>query len=310
MNGAVTATASLLWSTVNWGVRRFGQGERARLGAARVISVGNIQAGGAGKTPLVARIAREGAERGLRVCVLSRGYRGEWERGQGVLAPGEPAPLARVSGDEPALLRELAPAAWIGIGSDRVASFEAVAKKAGKIDLAILDDGFQNRSIAKDLEIVALTSAKPSQKVFRDFQGELERADLLIWTKGGERPLFPNGKPLVRAEFKIEKAASASPFFLVTGIEDGESAVLTARAAGYRIEKHVALGDHHVYSESEIRGLIETARAAGLKIALTGKDWVKWRDHGIDRREVEVLEPRLELGAEDLKTWDRVVWAG
>jgi tetraacyldisaccharide 4'-kinase len=279
-----------------------------------VISVGNIQAGGAGKTPLVARIAREGAERGLRVCVLSRGYRGEWEKTHGVLAPGETAPHAQVSakvcGDEPALLRELAPAAWIGVGGDRVVSFEAVLEKAGKIDLVVLDDGFQNRAIAKDLELVALTSARPSEKVFRDFSSALDRADLLVWTKGGERPEVPAGKPFVRAEFRIEKSANAPALFLVTGIEDGANAATTAREAGYRVEKHVAFGDHHAYSAEEIRQFLEAARAAGLRLALTGKDWVKWRDHGIDRKEIEVLEPRLELGGEDLKVWNRVLWGG
>jgi tetraacyldisaccharide 4'-kinase len=225
-----------------------------------------------------------------------------------VLAPGEPAPLARVTGDEPALLRDLAPQAWIGVGRDRVAGFRAVLERAGKIDLVILDDGFQNRKIAKDLEIVALTSARPDRKLFRDFPSELRRADLLIWTKGDQAPSHPSGKPLIRARFTIEKTANSATFLLVTGIEDGKNALDSARGAGYRIENHVSFGDHFPYTQEEIRRLLASARQAGQKIALTGKDWVKWRDFGVDRSEVEVLEPRLELDEADLKRWNQIIW--
>jgi tetraacyldisaccharide 4'-kinase len=123
--------ASLLWSIGSWFAR--GTAKRVVL-SARVISVGNIQVGGAGKTPLVAHLARQGIKRGLKVCILCRGYGGAWEADGGVLPPQDSRaarPDGQNCGDEAALLHDLVPQAWIGVGADRAASFNEVKKGAG-----------------------------------------------------------------------------------------------------------------------------------------------------------------------------------
>jgi tetraacyldisaccharide 4'-kinase len=314
--GPAVRGVSEIWSALSWGARK--AAERGWLQSTRlpvrVVSVGNIQAGGAGKTPLVAQIAREAHERGLKACILCRGYGGEWEARGGLILPEAPAPLASECGDEAALLHDLAPHAVIGVGADRVRQFERAREEAGAPDLVILDDGFQHWKIRKDLEIVALTSAGRGQVPYRDWAGALGRAGLLVWTKGEARPKGLESGPWARVRYRLPAppaSMSAAGFWLVSGVADGRSVETLARASGYRIERHVSFPDHARYSEPMVQDLAEEAARAGVRIALTGKDWVKWRGMaGMSRLEgtrIAVLEPELEW-VEGRERWNRVLW--
>ena len=284
--------------------------ERIQLGP-RVISVGNIQAGGAGKTPLVAQIAKEATDRGLKTCILIRGYKSRWESLGGVILPGDTPVNTQDCGDEAALLHDLCPGVFLGVGADRVRQYHRVLEKvSGSLDLVILDDGFQNWRIHKDVEIVALTSVKRSQYLFRDWSRALRAADLLVWTKGDVKPSGysdKNKKSLVRVQYQLTSLNEEGSFWLVTGIADGQSAYQLATRSGYRIERHLALHDHESYDEYSVQKIREQAMAAGCRVALTGKDWVKWRDLGVSRSEVAVLEPELRF-EEGRENWSRILW--
>lgn len=308
--------ASAVWSMLSWGAReaaRRGWLKSTRL-SARVVSVGNLQAGGAGKTPLVACIAREAQARGLKAAILCRGYGGEWERRGGVIAPkaeGGQAPAAAECGDEAALLHDLAPHAVIGVGADRVRQFERI-QASSKVDLVILDDGFQHWSIQKDVEVVALTSATRGRVVFREWPGALKHAQLAVWTKGETRPESA-GVPFARVRYRLAASQSASAeCWLVTGVADGNSVKSLAEAAGYRITRHLSFRDHASYSEVWVEQSVRAADRAGARIVLTGKDWVKWRDMklvelGAWKSRITVLEPELEW-VEGKDEWNRVLW--
>ncbi len=310
MSRLVNTIASMAWSSVNRLARE--AGDRGWVPPVilepRVISVGNLQAGGAGKTPLVALLAREAAGRGLRTCILIRGYRGSWEKSGGLIEPGRSPARPSECGDEAALLHELAPDAWIGVGADRVASFSrAEAKARKKFDLVILDDGFQHFAIRKDLDILALTSATPDDTIFRDHPSQAGRAGLIVWTKGHEQPDFRD-RPWCRVIYDLPKPdAAARNVWLVTGVADAEQVKATAIRSGYEVLRHIAFVDHASYSRTEASQLLESARAAGARLALTGKDWVKWAEMGISRDELLVLEPELRF-VSGRETWDRVVW--
>jgi tetraacyldisaccharide 4'-kinase len=306
--------ASAVWSSLSALARyasRRGWLKSAQL-PVRVISVGNIQVGGAGKTPLVARIAAEAKDRGLQVCILCRGYGGNWEQSGGVILPAEsPAARAVDCGDEAALLHDLVPSAVIGVGADRVKQFERARESFGKkIDLVILDDGFQHRKIKKDVEIVALTSEPRTRILYRDWRSALRHADLTVWTKGALPPDH-GGRPFARVRYQLLGPADAQePYWLVTGVADGRSVLTLAREAGYRVERHVSFPDHARYSEPQVRKLIEEAEALGMRIAVTGKDWVKWRDMGLSHElsdQVAVLEPELEW-LEGREQWTHLLW--
>jgi tetraacyldisaccharide 4'-kinase len=273
---------------------------------SRVISVGNIQAGGAGKTPLVAQIANEAAELGLKTCILIRGYRGAWESQGGVLFPGGPRANAKESGDEAALLQDLCPKAYIGVGASRYLQYQNVLAKVGTtIDLVILDDGFQNWRIQKDLEIVALTSAKPWEVLFRDQANAVRNANLVIWTKGEDEPITC-GLPRVRVRFRLAPVQEIS-IWLVTGVADEESVYLTALHAGYKIIKRIPFEDHARYGREAVRKILVQAQLENCRIAITGKDWVKWRDLGVLRSEIVVLELNLVF-EEGRELWSQGLW--
>lgn len=273
----------------------------------RVISVGNIQVGGAGKTPLVAQIAREAHDRGLSVCILSRGYRGKWEQSGGVIRPSEPV-KASDCGDECALLHIVAPEAFIGVGADRAKQFEKVIQAGASIDLVILDDGFQNWRIRKDLEIVALTSATSSKVLHRDWPSALDRADLLVWTKGQSAPeIEDSAAPLVKVRFALPHARAKSPVWLVAGVADGNSVLNAARTAGYHVKNAEFFGDHAQYTQAQVQSFMSRSAKDGVRIALTGKDWVKWRDLGVREEEVIILEPVVEF-ISGREHWVKALW--
>lgn len=295
---------SLLWSALNASVRAL-QG----LGwivpkklPVRVVSVGNIQAGGTGKTPVVAFIAQAAVARGMRVCILTRGYGGTWEKRGGVIAPASDT-LPRVSecGDEALLLHDLVPQAWIGVGRDR-------KLPKGDFDLVLLDDGFQNYKIKKDLEIVLLTSKGRWDALFRDFEGVIKKADLLVWTKGNVRPKTCEISP-VRVQFQLEIGTGheGKKNWLVSGVGEGVSVQERLEEAGVKVNRHFNFKDHAVYTSAEVQGILSEARRADATIFLTGKDWVKWREFGVLQDDVHVIEPKVVI-EEGEETWNRALW--
>ena len=280
---------------------------RQRKLSARVISVGNIQAGGAGKTPLVAWIARLAVARGMRVCILSRGYRGKWELDGGVIRPGAATTDPELCGDEPALLHSLVPEAWIGVGRDRIQQFERICRLASeelRPQLVILDDGFQHLKIARDLEVIALTSCRRTEIFHRDWAGAIQSQHLGIWTKGDSRP------PQARVQVRLVLApvpSSLPSIWLVSGTVGPAGVLASVTGAGYKVVRHLAFPDHARYSAKLVEGILANARAAGVRVALTGKDWVKWQRLGIKPEEVLVLEPTLEL-KEGGELCNRLLW--
>ncbi|HST53220.1 MAG TPA: tetraacyldisaccharide 4'-kinase [Pyrinomonadaceae bacterium] len=152
----------------------YGAAVRTRLGLYRsgllktqkvgvpVISVGNVTAGGTGKTPLVEWVARALASDGRRACVLTRGY-GRADESKRVVASDGVRVLADVGecGDEPRLLAErLVGAASVVCDRDRVAA-ALWARESLSADVFVLDDGFQHLRIARDLDIVAVDASAP-----------------------------------------------------------------------------------------------------------------------------------------------------
>ncbi|HEY0173543.1 MAG TPA: tetraacyldisaccharide 4'-kinase [Pyrinomonadaceae bacterium] len=186
---------------------------------APVVSVGNLTAGGTGKTPLVEWVASALAREGLRVCVLTRGY-GRADESRRVLASDGARVLSEVEecGDEPRLLAEkLLGAASVVCDRDRVAAARWARAELGA-EVFVLDDGFQHLRIARDLDLVTLDATDPwggghllPRGRLREPASGLARADCVVIT---------------RAELAEDIEALRAE---VTRLSGGRAAVLTSR---------------------------------------------------------------------------------
>ena len=146
-----------------------------------VISVGNISFGGTGKTPLVINLLSYLIKQGFKPALISRGYRGKWEKEGGVLSDGKNILTSwRSSGDEPFMVAQNTPQAGVFIGKNRLLSCQK-AKRMG-FELAVLDDGFQHRRLHRDLDIVLYDPAEKT--AFREPFSSLKRAQILLIKKG------------------------------------------------------------------------------------------------------------------------------
>ena len=144
-------------------LRRRWYRERARRLPVPAISVGNLHWGGGGKTPLVAAVAAHLRQRGLAVCILSRGYGRHGGGGVRIVSRGDGPLLAPAeAGDEPVLLAGELPGVAVVVGADRHrAGREAMARLRPAPEIFLLDDGFSHLALHRDLDLLAFPAADP-----------------------------------------------------------------------------------------------------------------------------------------------------
>lgn len=278
-----------------------------------VVSVGNLTAGGTGKTPMVAWLAGELRRRGLEPGLLSRGYgrsRAERERG----APGDEARmLARILPDVPCVENP-----------DRVAGAQRLEDLG--VDVILVDDGFQHRRLHRDLDLVLVDATRPwglappraggeavcallPRGLLRERPSALARADAIVLTRSDcvaadaltrlRRNLgeCAPGVPLVEAVHRPRElrrpggGPAAGPSWLagrridlVSAIGNPEGFEATVRDLGGRIREHRVFPDHHAFRPADLAGL------GGCPVVTTGKDAVK-----LPAAEVDIWVLEIEL---------------
>lgn len=280
---------SELWSAVNFAARRMAKFRAPiRLDAdARIIGIGNLQAGGAGKTPVVIEIAKNAIRTGQTVVIMTRGYGSELERSGGyILGRATPRNVdPSLMGDEAALIHDKVPEASIVVGKNRLKQFRHFVAETGvKPDLIVLDDSFQQFRLVQDQKVLLVTSRSRSQAAYRDFFFEANQADLIIHTKG-ERPAFKNPEPHVRLKFEVDvgecREKDVAAFCAIADAKAFEDAL---SMTGCRIRLAKRFSDHHRYSEADLSEFFEQARAHNLVLVTTEKDWVKIKNLEIAKR--------------------------
>jgi len=271
--------------------------------AVPVISVGNITVGGTGKTPLVQWLAQRLADSGRTVCILTRGYRRENPKQQVVVSDGEQilSDLAH-SGDEAMMLAEsLRGRSAVVCDADRVAAATRAIEHLHS-DVLLLDDGFQHRRLARDLDIVTIDASNPFGNehllpagILREPIKNLDRADCIVLTRSSdseteliERIRQVTNAPIFQSRTIIENfhalhshdlqdaAALAEPVAAFCGIGNPRAFFSQLRSVALEVRHEATFRDHHKYSQADIDHLTEQAQSKGAQaLVTTAKDAVK-----------------------------------
>lgn len=248
--------------------------------AVPVICIGNITAGGAGKTPLALTLAERLIARGEKVHFLTRGYGG---RETGPIRVDLAHHGAEDVGDEPLLLAAAAPT-WVAANRPE----GAAAAVRGGAGLILMDDGFQNPSLAKDFSILVVDAATglgngrliPAGPLRENVADALPRANALVLTGRGHAGdgiaarARARGTPVFNAI--VRPAASSDfgggPYLAFAGIGRPEKFFTTLREMSVELADTVSFPDHHVFRESDALSLLVRARELGARLVTTEKD--------------------------------------
>jgi tetraacyldisaccharide 4'-kinase len=258
--------------------------------AKPVISVGNITAGGTGKTPMVRWVAEQMIAAGHRPAVLMRGYKSS----------------GGISDEREILAKDL-PGVPIVANPDRVAGAATALKEDPKTTLFILDDGMQHRRVRRDVNLVLIHAGEPfgfghllPRGLLREALAGLGRADAFVLTHCGEvdeaqiegiaqtirrhnaaAPIFRSDHviPSLRAmdgSMTILEAVRGKRIFAFCGIGSPRSFLANLKKAGIEVVNARVFEDHYVYGAEDWRLIQEMARDEKAEILITTeKDWVK-----------------------------------
>ncbi len=291
-----------------------------------VVSIGNLTAGGTGKTPAVLFLASWAAESGYRVAVLSRGYGGKY--GPEVLVVSDGTHLTaspRESGDEPYLLAKRLQNVPVLVSRKRYQAGWYAHEKLG-CDFFILDDGFQHVGLERDLDLVLIDSESPFGNGYllplgplREPVDHLSRADACVLTRfkdpsSGdgtlsalkkrfpgkhffcanhvpEKVVFPgSGKELEPEHLKGKRVVAFA------GIAKPDTFRLTLETLGADLAGFRSFRDHYSFRPEDIRSLITFKQSVGAGYLLTTeKDWVRIASIGPEISEIGYLSIRFSL---------------
>jgi len=288
---------------------------RVREVGVPVISVGNLTMGGTGKTPLVEWVADRLAAADRRVCILTRGYGRAHPKQRVIVSNGiEILAGAAQAGDEAFLLAERLKGRAAAISdADRVSAALWAIENLGS-EVFILDDGFQNLGLARNLDLVTIDATNPwgnrrllPAGILRESPRELARADYIVLTRANESDQvqelegqindLSKGRPVFRSRMKILglrpvsavaeglsaeeiKSSTAAAF---CGIGNPQSFFAQLRGGGYKLGHIQIFRDHHVYTQTDLDRIVRAAIAAGAEVLLTtAKDEVKLRSLGFE----------------------------
>lgn len=261
-----------------WYARHAG---RVRRLACPVISVGSLSAGGAGKTPVVLMLVDLLTRYGVAADVLSRGY----GRGGGVVEEVDPAGPAQRFGDEP--LEMARRGVRVIVGADRHAA-GTLAEAGRNPGIHILDDGFQHRKLARQVDIVLLTADDMRDSLLpagnlREPLSSLGRADVVVLREEEEAgPLILHVRKhsqaliwTVRRELVLPAGRPVRPIVFCGLARPQGFAAMLAQARCEAAGEHF-FPDHHAYTDEDFALLADGARQAGADgFITTAKDAVK-----------------------------------
>ena len=243
-----------------------------------VVCVGNLTAGGTGKTPLAIAIGERLKARGLRVSFLSRGYGADIP---GAMVVDAAEDTAEDVGDEPLMLAQHA---MTIVSPDRPAGARLAVSRGAQV--VLMDDGFQNPSLAKDLSFVVVDATKgfgngcliPAGPLRERVEDGLGRADAVI-VMGTGHIFLPVAKPILRAALEPlpeeRERLKNKRVVAFAGIGEPKKFFATVEDCGAIITSRFDYADHYVYSDDDLADLREVAARQDAMLLTTEKDLLR-----------------------------------
>jgi tetraacyldisaccharide 4'-kinase len=282
------------------------QGKKGRSLPGFVVSIGNLTAGGTGKTPAACMLAQWALEEGYRVAVLSRGYGGTYKGKVLEVSDGKRVKVGfSEAGDEPYLMARKLKGVPVIVSPKRHLAGQFAHEKFGT-NFFILDDGFQHLALSRSLDLVLLDASNPFGNGYllprgplREPVNQLKRADAFIVTRSGRqgssdeltdqlKNRYP-GKPIFRSDHLPEKIVIPSRGLVnnvdlingkdimgFAGIARPDAFMETLTELGGELVFFKVFRDHHPYQSREIQELMTEKRRLNADLVLTTeKDWVR-----------------------------------
>jgi tetraacyldisaccharide 4'-kinase len=306
----LTAASTVYGAAASWRRRWYARDpSRARRLGRPVVSVGNLRAGGSGKTPAVAHLARLLLDAGERPSILTRGYARRAPR-DGVTVVSDPARvLADVdaAGDEPLMLARALPGVPVLVGADRFLSGRLSEERFGTT-VHLLDDGFQHLMLRRDVDLLLVDEDDlrdgliPAGRL-REPLSAASVADAVLVTRKVRLQTDAGGVPTsdgrlhapvpgaadvgnrlgVPTTFEVMRAIEGPPdnmfdaqVFAVAGIARPERFFGDLSAAGWRVAGSHAFQDHHAFGRGDVERITTEAHACGaVLVVTTEKDAVR-----------------------------------
>ncbi len=294
----LTAASFLYGAAARWRRRWYaGDPRRQRYLSQPVVSVGNLCAGGSGKTPVVELIARLLLDRGERPAILSRGYARRLALdGVTVVSNGSTIVAGlETAGDEPLMLARALPGVPVLVAADRYLAGRLAERQLGAT-VHLLDDGFQHLALARDVDLLIVAEEDLTDRILpagrlREQLTAASSADALLTAADGDGTRRLRQALGVETTFHVrrglgpvrwmsgrESAVPAPGLALaVAAVARPERFLADVAAAGWQLAGTIVFRDHHAFTDRDVDRIAQAARAAGADVVLTTeKDAVRF----------------------------------
>lgn len=300
-NSLISKVISGLLTPLSWlyylGFKAHRFFNRPSKSQVKTICIGNLTAGGSGKTPTAITIGKLLKKNNINFAYLSRGYKGSSRDFKEILPNSNPLK----SGDEPILLSKIAPTFT---SKNRIKGLKQLSKK---YELIIIDDGMQNPHINYDKKILVVDSKigfgnqklLPAGPLRESLKSGIKKADLIIMI-GSSQELIKTIKhysdtKIIQANIKALNLKEFMNHRLIAfcGLAYPEKFFSFLRASNLDLIKTKSFADHHLYSNDQLDDLIQLAKDKKAKLITTKKDWIRMPKQYQEK--ISYLDIELEL---------------
>jgi len=265
-----------------------------------IVCIGNLTAGGNGKTPVAIKIGEIFKQNGKNFAYLSKGYKGKIN--DFVKVDSKKHTYLDV-GDEPLLLSKIVDTF---VCKNRKKAIQILENKYN-YDFIIMDDGFQNPTIYKNKNIIIVDGEYgigngfllPAGPLRENLKDAIKRIDFVIIIGNDRQNLeeyfLKNNIKVFKANIKekIENINNNQKYIAFSGIGRPEKFFNSLKKVGYNTIKEISFEDHHIYTNNEIEKILLTAKKENAKVITTSKDWIKLSSDY--RNQIDVLEIEIDL---------------